>query len=104
MKEAAKVTIQVIGWKPYPATEELEALCREIVAEKSFPAVVERITDIGKLSELQIAVPPGLVINGKVVSSKIVPEKFTIVQWISEALEALDDIHLKPNQSKKSGG
>jgi len=100
MKEAAMVTIQVIGWKPYPATEELESLCREIVAEKGFPATVERITDIGKLTELQIAVPPGLVINGKVVSSRVVPEKFTIEQWIREALNNFDS---KPNK-KEFGG
>lgn len=95
MKEAAKVTIQVIGWKPHPGTEELEALCREIVAEKGFPATVERITDIGKLSELQIPGPPGLVINGKMASRGIVPKKSVVEQWIREAL---DDINFKLNQ------
>lgn len=90
MKEAAKVTIQVIGWKPYPATEELEALCRELVAEKGFPAVVERITDIGKLSELQIPLPPGLAINGKVASRGNVPKKFVVEQWIREAIHDID--------------
>jgi hypothetical protein len=39
MKEAVKVIIQVIGWKHYPATEELETLCRGIIAEKGFPAL-----------------------------------------------------------------
>lgn len=97
MKEAVKVTIQVIGWKPYPATEELEALCREIVAVKGFLAVVERITDIGKLTELRIPVPPGLVINGNVVSSRIVPEKFIIESWIREALNNIDS---KPNKKE----
>lgn len=94
MKEAVKITIQIIGWKPYPATEELEALCRQIVVEKEFPAVVERITDIGKLLELKIPAPPGLVINGKIVSQKIVPKKSVVEQWIREAI---NDIDSNPN-------
>lgn len=101
MKEAAKITIQIIGWKPYPPTEELEALCREIVAEKDFPAMVERITDISKLLELNIPAPPGLVINGKIVSQRIVPTKSVVEQWIKEALTAVD---FKPNKQEKSGG
>jgi hypothetical protein len=42
MKTSVIVTIQIIGWKPYPPTEQLEKLCQEIVLEKGFPATVER--------------------------------------------------------------
>jgi hypothetical protein len=42
------------------------------------------------LLELNIRVPPGLVINGKIVSQKIVPAKSDIEQWIREALNNID--------------
>ena len=63
----------------------LEAMCKEVVAEQGLETAVEKITDLNQIHALGVMMTPGLVINGKVVSSGRVPSKNTLEHWILEA-------------------
>ena len=65
--------------------QRLEAVCKEVVGEHGIEAAVEKITDMNQIHALGVMMTPGLVINGKVVSSGRVPSKSSIEQWILEA-------------------
>ena len=76
--------IKVVG-PGCPNCNKLESMCRNIVAELGINANIEKITDISKFPELGVMFTPGLIINGKVVSSGKVPTKSTLLHWIQEA-------------------
>jgi small redox-active disulfide protein 2 len=79
----AKVEILGLGCA---RCRQLEALVREVVAEQSIPAEVERVTDVGRIASFGIFSLPGLVINGKVVASGNVPSKQRIAAWILQTV------------------
>jgi len=83
------LSILVLGPGCYNC-RRLEALCREVVAELGVEAAVEKITDMNQILALGVMVTPGLVINGRVVSSGRVPSKNTLEQWIIEAGKQVD--------------
>ena len=60
----------------------LEELVREVVAEQSVPAEVERVTDVGRIASFGVFSLPGLVIDGKVVATGSVPSKRRIAEWL----------------------
>ncbi|UCH61630.1 MAG: thioredoxin family protein [Fidelibacterota bacterium] len=66
---------------------KLEAMCREVVEEKNVEAAIAPVTDLEQIHALGVMMTPGLVINGKVVSSGRVPPKSSIEQWIREATQ-----------------
>jgi len=64
--------------------KKLESLTREIVAEQNLTATVTKEEDIMKIMEYGVMSTPGLVVNGKVVSSGRIPSKDEIKKYLSE--------------------
>ncbi len=64
----------------------LEKLCREVVSENKIAAEVEKVTDLKEIMGYGILSTPGLVLNGKVVSSGKLPTKSTLTHWMLNAL------------------
>jgi len=78
------IYIQIVG-SGFGECEKLENLCRQIVDENSVEAKIEVITDPRQFTNLGVLRAPGLIINGKVVSSGDVPDEVNILSWIFEA-------------------
>jgi len=68
-----------------PNCKKLEQLCYDVAAENNLPADIEKVTDIGIFADYGIMFTPGLVINGKVMSSGKIPTKTTLAHWLMEA-------------------
>jgi len=68
-----------------PNCKGLERRVRNVLAELGIAADVEKVTDIKKIMEYGILGTPGLVIDGKVVSSGKIPRLEEIKAWIQAA-------------------
>jgi small redox-active disulfide protein 2 len=66
-----------------PNCKELERRVKNALAELGLAANVEKVTDIKRIMEFKIMSTPGLVIDGKVVSTGKVPRLEEIKAWIS---------------------
>ncbi len=69
-----------------PRCGEVEKRVINVLAELNVAAAVEKITDIKKIMSFGIIATPGLVIDGKIVSSGRLPRVEEIKGWIKEAL------------------
>jgi len=67
-----------------PKCKRLEEVAREAVAAAGVEAEFTKVTHIGEIMNYEIMSTPGLVINGKVVSSGRIPTKAEIVEWIRQ--------------------
>ncbi len=65
----------------------VEKEVREVVAELGIDAEVEEVKDMAKILQYKVMMTPGLVIDGKVVSSGHVPSKDDVRKMIQEARE-----------------
>jgi len=63
----------------------VEKMVKEVLAELNIDAEVEDVKDMAKIMEYKVMMTPGLVIDGKVVSSGHVPSKKDVVRMIEEA-------------------
>lgn len=61
---------------------KLENLVKEVVTENNIPVNIEKITDREKFLDYGIILTPGLVVNGKVLSSGKIPTKLTLEHWL----------------------
>ena len=68
--------------------KKLEQLCMNVAAENEFPMDLEKITDFTKFADYGIMFTPGLIINGKVMSSGKLPSKATLTRWMQDAMQA----------------
>ena len=66
----------------FPAWEEI---ARAAVAELGAEAQIEKITDTEAILAWDVLKTPGLVVNGKLVSSGRIPTTATIAEWIRAA-------------------
>jgi small redox-active disulfide protein 2 len=62
--------------------KNLEKLCREVVTENKLEANIEKVTDIKEIVSYGILSTPGLVVNGKILSSGKLPTKNTLQHWL----------------------
>lgn len=77
------LTIKVLG--PGCANcIKLENLCKEVVEESHLDATIEKITDVNRYADFGILLTPGLVVNGKVLSSGKIPTKHTLMRWLAD--------------------
>jgi small redox-active disulfide protein 2 len=76
--------IKVLG-TGCPNCKELERRVRNVLAELGIAANVEKVTDIKKIVEFKVLGTPGLVIDGRVVSSGRVPNPAEIRDWVRGA-------------------
>ncbi len=63
----------------------LEKQVQEVVTELGVDATVEEVKDMVKIMEYRVMMTPGLVIDGKVVSSGRVPSTGDVRKMIEEA-------------------
>jgi len=63
----------------------VEKEVKEVVAELGIEAQVEVVKDMARILEYKVMMTPGLVIDGKVVSSGRVPSKNDVKKMIDEA-------------------
>lgn len=65
--------------------KRLEELTRKCVDDLGLPAQIEKVTDYAQILDYDVLSTPGLVINGKVVSSGRIPTLGSIAEWLREA-------------------
>ena len=68
--------------------QRLERIAREAAAEMGVEATFDHVTDMRKIMSYAILGTPGLVIDGRVVSSGRVPTKAEVSTWIANAAMA----------------
>ena len=79
------LTIKILG--PGCANcRRLEELARKAATDMGVEAEFVKVTDHSDILSYNILSTPGLVINGKVVSSGRIPAPASISAWITEAL------------------
>jgi len=69
-----------------PNCKKVEALAKEAAIELDVEATFEKVTNIAEIIKYPILRTPGLVINGRVVSSGRIPTKAEIVNWLTTAM------------------
>ena len=75
--------IKVLG-PGCPKCQETERLVREVVAESSVDAKIEKVTDLMKIAGYGVFGTPAVVIEGEVKSVGKIPKKEEIKTWIGE--------------------
>lgn len=76
-------TIEVLG--PGCANcKRLEAVAREAVVMAGVEAEIIKVTDYAQIAAYGVMSTPGLVIDGKVVSTGRIPSAGDIALWLSE--------------------
>ena len=63
---------------------ETERLVREVVAESSVDAKIEKVTDLMKIAGYGVFGTPAVVVDGQVKSVGKIPKKEEIKTWIGE--------------------
>ena len=76
-------TIEVLG-SGCPNCRRLEANAREAVGMAGVEAQVEHVTDPREIARRGVMSMPGLVIDGRVVSTGRIPSAGDIALWLSE--------------------
>jgi len=65
---------------------KLEEIAREAVAQLGAEAKIEKVTDVQAILAYDVLKTPGLVINGKLVSSGRIPAPGSVLDWLRSAL------------------
>lgn len=78
------ILIKVLG-PGCPNCKKLEELTRSALETLAMDATIEKVSNYQQIMELGVMRTPGLVINGKVVSSGRIPSVEEITKWIQEA-------------------
>jgi small redox-active disulfide protein 2 len=60
----------------------LESRVRQLVEAHRLPVQVEKVTDIQEIMKFGILSTPGLVVDGVVKSSGIIPKDEQLLEWI----------------------
>ena len=78
------VSVKVLG-TGCKKCQNLENKVRELVASNNIDATVEKVTDIQEMVNYGIMMTPGLIINEKVKSFRIIPKDDQLINWLKEA-------------------
>ena len=62
-----------------------EEIAREAVASLGVAAEIDKVTDMQQIIDYGVLKTPGLVINGKLVSSGRIPAPQSVADWIRAA-------------------
>jgi small redox-active disulfide protein 2 len=77
------IDIKVLG-SGCPNCKRLEAVTRKVVESMGVEAEIEKVTDVQEIMKWSILSTPGLVVNGKVMSTGRIPNEAEITSWLSE--------------------
>lgn len=78
------ITIKVLG--PGCANcRKLEEIARQALAETGVAGEIVKVTDMQEIIASGVLRTPGLMINGKLVSSGRIPAPATVAEWIQAA-------------------
>jgi small redox-active disulfide protein 2 len=77
--------IKVLG-TGCPKCKALEKRVIDVLAGMSVAADVEKVTDIKKIMSYGVIATPGLVIDGKVLSTGRIPTPEEIQSWIKDRM------------------
>lgn len=64
---------------------KLEEIAHEAVASLGVAAEIDKVTDMQQIIDYGVLKTPGLVINGKLVSSGRIPAPQSVADWIRAA-------------------
>ena len=76
--------IKILG-SGCPNCKKLEEETKKIAADLAIEAEFEKVTDYQKIMEYDVFSTPGLVINGKVVSSGRIPSREELSSFLTVA-------------------
>jgi small redox-active disulfide protein 2 len=76
--------IEVLG-PGCASCQRLEANARDAVAQAGIEAQIVKVTDYAEIASRGVLSTPGLVIDGKVVSTGRVPPVADITKWLAPA-------------------
>ena len=76
--------IEVLG-PGCPRCEQLLANVKTAAAEVNVEIAIEKVSEPMEIAKRGVLMTPGLVIEGKVVSSGRIPEKEEITGWLTNA-------------------
>ena len=81
------LTVNILG--PGCANcKKLEAVARDAASEARVQAEFIKVTDMKSIMEYDLLSTPGLVINGKLVSSGRIPRLAEVQQWMAASVAA----------------
>ncbi len=62
--------------------KRVEQIARKVVEDNQFEASFEKVTEDSEIMKYPILSTPGLVVNGKVVSSGRIPTETEVTNWL----------------------
>jgi len=65
--------------------KRLEQIARKVVDTLNVQAEFIKVTNYAEIAELGVMSTPGLIVNGKIVSSGRIPAEVEIEEWIRAA-------------------
>jgi small redox-active disulfide protein 2 len=81
------LTIKILG--PGCANcKRLEEIARKAASDMNVTAEFTKVTDYNDILAYDVLSTPGLVINGKLVSSGRIPSPASVAAWIADAIKA----------------
>lgn len=63
--------------------KRVEMIVRKVVVNQGLEAEIEKVTDFQEISKYPILSTPGLVLNGKVLSSGRIPTEAEVREWLT---------------------
>ena len=64
--------------------KRLEQIVRKAIENNSLEAEIEKVTDFQEITKWPILSTPGLVVDGKVLSSGRIPSEAEITDWLNK--------------------
>lgn len=77
------MTVKILG-TGCTKCKKLEEKVKDIITLNSIDAQVEKVTELEDIMKFNIMRTPGLVVNGEVVSSGVIPNDEQILKWLKE--------------------
>jgi small redox-active disulfide protein 2 len=78
------VSVKILG-SGCANCKRLEALARKVVENLGIEAEFEKVTSLDEIMKWPILSTPGLVVNGRLVSSGRIPKETEIEAWLKQA-------------------
>lgn len=71
-----------------PKCKKLESIVKEVAEELKLEIKIVKVSEINEIVAHGVVLTPGLVINGKVYASGIIPEREKIKEWLLKESES----------------